>query len=228
MSSPTGYDAPTATHAARDGSPGVREELAGPLDRGVDRDRIRWGAVWTGALTTLTTNIVLQLLFFSLGWLDLGTGSSTTALVVSGVLGLVAFLLGGTAAGASALWRRVNDGAVNGVVTWALTTALLLALGLAGGGALLGYLSTVFGGLGGAGATGAAAMARHTAGWAVLGLGLSMVASALGGALGAKMWPRRPRPAGADRAATAGTNGRTDGGGRAAGDGGHRATADGA
>jgi hypothetical protein len=55
-------------------------------------DRIRWGAVWTGALTTLATYIVLQLLFFALGWLDLGlngaTGSGTTRAVISGVLAM--------------------------------------------------------------------------------------------------------------------------------------------
>ena len=45
-------------------------------------DRIRWGAVWTGALTTLTIYLALQLLFFALGWLDLGNeGSGTTRAV---------------------------------------------------------------------------------------------------------------------------------------------------
>jgi hypothetical protein len=38
----------------------------------VRHDRIRWGAVWTGVLTALSIYIVLQLLFFALGWLDLG------------------------------------------------------------------------------------------------------------------------------------------------------------
>src|SRR4051794_34801797 len=81
------------------------------------RDRIRWGPVWAGALTTLSTYVVLQLLFFALGWLDLGFdggGDSTVRAVVSGVLGLVAFFLGGAAAGASSLWHRANDGMVNG------------------------------------------------------------------------------------------------------------------
>lgn len=179
------------THAADAARPSEERTAERPAGPDVRHDRIRWGAVWTGALTTLTTNIVLQLLFFSLGWLDLGTGSSTTATVVSGVLGLVAFLLGGVAAGASTLWRWANDGMVNGVVSWALTTALLVAVALAGGGALVGYFGSVFGGFGTIGGPAAASLARQTAGWAVLGLGLSVVASALGGTLGTKLWPGR-------------------------------------
>jgi hypothetical protein len=163
------------------------------------RDRIRWGPVWAGALTTLSTYVVLQLLFFALGWLDLGFdggGNSTVRAVVSGVLGLVAFFLGGAAAGASSLWHRANDGMVNGVVSWAVTVTALLTLALIGGGALLGSLADVatqFVNLRNAGSgvdiARAAETARDTAGWAALGLGLSMVASAIGGSIGAKLWP---------------------------------------
>jgi hypothetical protein len=165
------------------------------------RDRIRWGPVWAGALTTLSTYVVLQLLFFALGWLDLGFdggGNSTVRAVVSGVLGLVAFFLGGAAAGASSLWHRANDGMVNGVVSWTVTVTALLALALIGGGALLGSLADVatqFADLRNAGSgvdiARAAETARDTAGWAALGLGLSMVASAIGGSIGAKLWPGR-------------------------------------
>jgi hypothetical protein len=168
----------------------------------VRHDRIRWGAVWTGALTTLAIYIVLQLLFFALGWLDLGfdatAGSGTTRGAVSGVLALIAFFLGGAAAGASALWRRANDGMVNGVVAWAVTVVAVLTLALLGGGALLGSLADVatqFGDLRNAGAgvdvAAATQTARETAGWAALALGLTVVASAAGGSVGAKLWPGR-------------------------------------
>lgn len=168
-------------------------------DGDIRHDRIRWGAVVTGALTTLALYIVLQLLFFALGWLDLGNeGSGTTRAVVSGVLALIAFFLGGAAAGASALWRRANDGMVNGVVTWAVTVVALLVLALIGGGALLGSLAdtaTQYVDLRNAGAgvdvTEATRTARESAGWAALGLGLSVVAAGLGGSVGAKLWPGR-------------------------------------
>jgi len=163
---------------------------------GVRHDRIRWGAVWTGVLTTVSIYIVLQLLFNALGWLDLANeGSGTTRAVVSGVLGLVAFFLGGMAAGASALWHRANDGMINGVVTWAATVVALLLLALVGGGALAGSLASVAtqvadvqGAAAGVDPNQAAEVARQSAGWAALALGLTVVASALGGSLGAKLW----------------------------------------
>ena len=171
-----------------------------PTNTDVRHDRIRWGAVWTGVLTTLSIYIVLQLLFFALGWLDLGVDGAdgTTRAIVSGALALIAFFLGGAAAGASALWRRANDGMVNGVVTWAVTVVALLGLALVGGGALAGSLADTaaqFVDLRNAGAgidlTEATQTARQTAGGTSLGLGLSMVAAALGGSIGAKLWPGR-------------------------------------
>ena len=163
-------------------------------------DRIRWGAVWTGVLTALSIYIVLQLLFFALGWLDLGINGAdgTTRAIVSGVLALIAFFLGGAAAGASALWHRANDGMVNGVVTWAVAVIALLGIALVGGGALVGSLAdtaTQFVDLRTAGAgvdlAEATRTAQQTAGATALGLGLSMVAAALGGSIGAKLWPGR-------------------------------------
>jgi hypothetical protein len=164
----------------------------------VRHDRIRWGAVWTGVLTTLSIYVVLQLLFFALGWLDLGINGAdgTTRAIVSGVLALIAFFLGGAAAGASALWHRANDGMVNGVVTWAVTVIALLGIALLGGGALVGSLAdtaTQFVNLRAAGAgvdiAEATRTAQQTAGTTALGLGLSMVAAAVGGSIGAKLWP---------------------------------------
>ena len=169
-----------------------------PTNTDVRHDRIRWGAVWTGVLTTLSIYIVLQLLFFALGWLDLGINGAdgTTRAIVSGVLALIAFFLGGAAAGASALWHRANDGMVNGVVTWAVTVIALLGIALVGGGALVGSLAdtaTQFVNLRAAGAgvdvAEATRTAQHTAGATALGLGLSMLVAAVGGSIGAKLWP---------------------------------------
>jgi hypothetical protein len=62
------------------------------------RDRVRWGPIWAGVLAVLTVFIVLQLLFFALGWLDLGfngaAGTGATAGIVTGVLALIAFFVG--------------------------------------------------------------------------------------------------------------------------------------
>ena len=199
----TGAHAATDTFGATNhgGVDGALDHGAGsraPTDSGVRHDRIRWGAVWTGVLTTLSTYIVLQLLFFALGWLDLGIGGGTTRALVSGGLALIAFFLGGAAAGASALWHRANDGLVNGVVAWAATVIALLTLALVGGGALVGSLGDTAAqfvdlraATSGVDVTEATNAARDTAGGTALGLGLSMLAAALGGSIGAKLWPGR-------------------------------------
>ena len=85
---------------------------------------------------------------------------------------------------------------VNGVVMWTATVLVLLTLVLIGGATLLGLLADVatrFGDLrnAGSGIDVATQTARNTVDWAVLGLGLSVIVSALGGSTGAKLWPGR-------------------------------------
>jgi hypothetical protein len=165
------------------------------------RDRVRWGPVWAGTIVVLTTFIVLQLLFFALGWLDLGFdagGSAQAAGVVSGVLGLVAFFIGGLTAAASTMWRGASTGILQGVMVWALAVVIILGLTLLSGTAVLGPLADVL--------AQSPAMApqqvnvdpaqvvgtvRQSAGWAALGLGLGAGAAALGGMSGAALWSSR-------------------------------------
>jgi hypothetical protein len=195
-----GNQSATSHSASRAGSGDDDRSWSPPTTTDVRHDRIRWGAVWTGVLTTLSIYIVLQLLFFALGWLDLGVNGAdgSTRAIVSGVLALIAFFLGGAAAGASALWHRANDGMVNGVVSWAVTVIALLGIALIGGGALAGSLADTAAQLVDVRAAGAGVdvseatrTARQTAGGTALGLGLSMVAAAVGGSIGAKLWPGR-------------------------------------
>jgi hypothetical protein len=156
--------------------------------------------VWAGALVALATFIVLQLLFFALGLLGTGYGGgTTTGGIVSGILALVAFFVGGLLAGASTMWRRVGDGLLHGVLVWALSLLVIVTLAVVGSGALVGPLADLFG----AGQQQNIGLdpvlvlnsARQMAGWAALGLGVSVAAAALGGALGSKIWPGRGDPA---------------------------------
>jgi hypothetical protein len=163
------------------------------------QDRVRWGAVWAGALVALTTYLVLQMLFFALGVLDLGfegQEAGTVAAIVSGVLGLIAFFLGGMAAGGTSIWRGAGEGIVHGALVWALTVTGLLAVALLGGGALLGAVANLVGDttalqqqqidVGQAVQT-----ARESAGWGALSLGLTALAATVGGLVGSRMWPDR-------------------------------------
>ncbi|SDQ63378.1 permease [Quadrisphaera sp. DSM 44207] len=179
---------------------GTRDEPVNVAVEAQRRDRVRWGPVWAGLIVALPTFLLLELVFLALGWLDLGVGAGgTNAGWVSGLLGLLAFFLGGLTAGATAMWRGADDGLLHGILVWALGVVAFLFLTLLGGGALFGSL---------AGAVTqvvdlqqlnapdidpaqAVATARSAASFAVLGLGLAVIASALGGLLGARTWPRK-------------------------------------
>jgi hypothetical protein len=167
---------------------GVATTQATPAAR---HDQVSWGAVWAGTLVALPTYLVLEFLFFAFGWLDLaydGGGAPVARGVVSAVLGIVAFFVGGLLAGASSAWRGPSNGLVNGVLVWALGTVGIVGLALAGGTSLLGPLAET--------AVQpqipdvAVGDARMTAGWAALALGLTWAAAAFGGVAGSRIWPR--------------------------------------
>lgn len=166
-------------------------------------DRIRWGPVWAGLVVALATFLLIQLALFAIGALTLGldpANDSVTAPWLSGLAALVAFFVGGLTAGATAVWRRADDGLLQGVVLWALGLLGLLFLAAQGLG-FLGSLGDTVARLDfiqnanlnpaeaveGFDAASAVRTAREAAAGAVLGLGLTLAASALGGTVGAKM-----------------------------------------
>lgn len=197
-SSTTRGDLPVLEHdTERFGTEGFTQQAEGR------RDRVRWGPIWAGTAVVLTVFVVLQLLFFALGWLDLGfnNGSGVLAGIVTGVLALIAFFVGGLTAGASTIWRKADDGMLHGVLVWALSVLGILTLALIGGSALLGPLASLVSQAPDAAQSAAQnvdvdpvqalAAARQTAGWTALGLGLAVAAAALGGVAGSKIWPGR-------------------------------------
>lgn len=162
------------------------------------RDLVRWGPVWAGLVVTLSTFLLLELVFFALGVLSLAQGEpGSTAGWMSGLIGLVAFFLGGLTAGATAMWRSARDGALQGFLVWALTTMGIMFLTLFGGGALFGSAAEVLtqvssiqrSDLPAVDAASAIDTARAATNWAVLGLVLALLAAAIGGAVGGKLWP---------------------------------------
>ncbi|MGY2085986.1 permease [Blastococcus sp. SYSU DS0539] len=161
------------------------------------RDRVRWGPVWSGLIVAVPTFLLLQLATLALGWWDIGAADGNNADLISGINGLIALFLGGLTAGATALWRGFSEGLLHGILVWALAVVTIVLLTLFGGGALLGSLAGAVTDIAGIQqsdipdiqAGQAADAARSAASWAVLGLGLSIAAAALGGVLGAKMWP---------------------------------------
>ena len=170
-------------------------------------DGVRWGPVWAGLLTALTLFVLLELLFYAFNWLDLDPGASdpgTNRGLVTGVLALVAFFLGGLIAGATALWKGVFSGLLHGFLVWALGVVAFIALTFFGASALLGSFGDLTSQLGvgpqevqastevsDAEAREASDAAKDAAGPAFLGLALPLAASLLGGLIGSKIWPRK-------------------------------------
>lgn len=166
------------------------------------RDRVRWGPVWAGVIISLPVFLLLEFVLFALGGLTLGLdpdASGTTAGWLTGLIALIAFFIGGLTAGASALWKGATDGLFHGVMVWALGLVAMLFLTLLGGSALLGPVSDLVTQVGGVqqqfaqsvpniDADAAMSTARAAAGWAILGLVLSLIAAGIGGMCGSRMW----------------------------------------
>jgi hypothetical protein len=167
----------------------VRTETAGPR-----LDRIRWSAVWAGLAVALALYLFLQLALVAAGVVDLSEATSNDAWWSAGAA-LVAFLIGGVVAGATAVWRGVGDGLLHGIVMWAVGLVALIALAAFGGGIALGSFDTssVFDQFTNADLDAAATSgdAEEAAGWAIIGLASALLASALGAIIGSKMWPKR-------------------------------------
>ena len=171
-------------------------------------DEVRWGPIWAGLVVALGIFLLLELVAFAVGLIELGQGAAdgTTSGIVSGVIGLIAFFVGGLTAAASGMWRSTSSGLLQGIMVWATGIIAILALSVLGGGALLGSLGSIASQLVSpdqvqSAASGvnapdvdpaqALSTARSAASYAVLGLGVTFAASALGGLVGAKVWPRK-------------------------------------
>lgn len=166
------------------------------------RDSVRWGPVWAGLITALTTFLLLQLLAIGAGLVDIGPGSQGGGGWVPALIGLIAFFTGGVVAGMTSAIRGTGSGLLNGFMVWALGTVLILLLSVLGLGQLFGALGNVAGQIGPGALSNAANSAQNAAPnvspqeaeqtvrtgaiGAFFGLLFSALASALGGYLGGR------------------------------------------
>ncbi len=177
-------------------------------------DRVRWGPIWAGLLTALTSLLLLSLLGAAIGLstIDVGAAARGTLPADAGrntaiwgaLAGIIAFLIGGYVAGWVAAVFDRTWGAFNGAMVFFLAVPATLWLAGLGLGSLLGTLGSLTSGLSvdpgtaqsaaqqAASQVSAADVARtaetvRTAAWGtLLGLSLALGASALGGALGTR------------------------------------------
>jgi hypothetical protein len=157
------------------------------------RDRIRWGPIWAGLVVAIATYLLLQLALIALGIIDVGRITTGDA-IVSAVVALVAFFLGGVTAGATAMWRGVDDGLLHGIVMWAIGLVALVTFSALSSGLALGAVDTteVFEGVSAQDVEEVLEGddPQDAAGNALLGLSAALLAAALGGVAGAKLWPQ--------------------------------------
>lgn len=188
----------------------TQDRDSGPVNVAVgaeQHDGVRWGPIWAGLLTALTSFLLLELLFFAFGWLTLDPGSNdpgSSRGLITGILALVAFFLGGLVAGATALWKGLFSGLLHGFLVWALGVVAFIALTFFGASALLGSFGSLTSQLGvgpqqvqssanvsDAEAAEATQAVKDAAAPAFWGLFLPLAAAMAGGLIGSKVWPRK-------------------------------------
>lgn len=163
------------------------------------RDRVRWGPILAGLLTAVGTFLLLSTLALTIGVLAAPRGTNAqdagaAAGIVSAVIALLAFFIGGLVAARTAAIGGRTTGALNGFLVWALGILLILVLAAFGLGQLFGAAGDLFGQYRSIGSPNANAgnvgdAVRTGALGAFLGLALPAAAAALGGYLGARETP---------------------------------------
>jgi hypothetical protein len=129
--------------------------------RAVLLNQVSWGAIFAGAVTALVTQVILNLVGVGVGLASVGPNAadnpaaSTFSLSAGGwfvASGIVASLVGGLVAGRLSGKPLPGTAALHGLVSWAVTTLVVLyLLTSAASGLVGGTLSTVSSALGGAG-----------------------------------------------------------------------------
>ncbi len=129
--------------------------------RAVLLNQVSWGAIFAGAVTALVTQVIINLVGVGVGLASVGTTaadnpSASTVSMGAGAWfvasGLVASLAGGLIAGRLSGKALPGAAALHGLVSWAVTTLVVLyMLTSAASGLVGGTLGTVSSALGGAG-----------------------------------------------------------------------------
>lgn len=131
---------PTTTPYAAGAAPVTMPATTTATDASGLRDRVGWGPIWAGLITTLPVFLILELLAYGIG---LGLTSGTVNAWVTGILVLIAFFIGGWVAGRTSNVRGGVAGLVTGFLVWGLGVTLILLLSLVGAGQLFGTLGQI-------------------------------------------------------------------------------------
>ncbi|CAA9576156.1 MAG: hypothetical protein AVDCRST_MAG87-2887 [uncultured Thermomicrobiales bacterium] len=128
----------------------VRPALQIDQNRPDVKNRVQWGPIIAGLLTTLATMIVLTVLGLAIGASvleprDSGEGLGTAAGIWGAISAIISFLLGGFVAAKSAAVGGTGPGMLNGFMVGAAALALILWLTATGLGNLFGAIGSNIG-----------------------------------------------------------------------------------
>lgn len=178
---------------------GARHRLGAEQDAAArNGGSLRWGTIWAGALAALLLFLILDLLVFGIGITSAtdrpgDTGSEDW---VSGIVGVIAFFVGGYVATGPflAALRESRAALIEGLLVWALGSLLLIALSVLGIGQFFGALGDVIGqahALGDPSTTIEPSQLTNTIKSSALGAFLSLVVWAIASAVGSSLGSRR-------------------------------------
>lgn len=111
-------------------------------------DRVRWGAIFAGLVTALSTLVVLSVLGLAIGLTSYNPGDQLGnfgmgATIWGAISTITAFILGGWVAARSAAVRGRSNALLNGSMVWALAIPLMMYLLGSGIGSMLGMATDV-------------------------------------------------------------------------------------
>ena len=159
-----------------------------------DRTQLKWGPIWAGLLTALGLFVLMTLAAIAIGLQAApGADEGDTAMVagiVTGIIALVAFFIGGFVSSWSAELSDNGRSLLNGFLVWALFLVLLMILAAFGAGSIFGAATNLLGDVSvnvpevDVTPQEAIAGARESAWGSLLALALTAAASALGGVVG--------------------------------------------
>lgn len=159
------------------------------------RRRVSGAAIWSGFAVAIAVWALLELLLAAVDLVPLGLSAGeldTGELWWTGGASLIALFVGGVVAGAASRSRTSTDGALHGVITWAVTVVAIVVLSALGAGIGFGAFGESLSNAGQQQAqdTGfglSESDAEEAAGVAALFLGLTVAAAGAGGVLGSTM-----------------------------------------
>jgi hypothetical protein len=140
--------------------------------------RLSWGAIFAGLFVAIGLHLVLALLGIAIGLTVLdpaapggaGVGDVATGVGIwAAISALIALFVGGTTTGRLAGILTRGDGALHGVVLWALTTFVMMWLVVSGLGFLLGGALDIVGRTTAAAVSAVGGVAPEVAGPAITG-----------------------------------------------------------